>query len=98
MKITIQAVFPGGEEARLAASALAAAQGGGLDLSISTHRPAEGVTRKAPFAAVMGTVSAPGPATAGTLVTVTCSPEQEAFVMGELAALGARRVCQCNGE
>ena len=91
MKITIQAVFPGGEEARLAASALAAAQGGGLDLSISTHRPAEGVTRKAPFAAVMGPVSAPGPA-------VTCSPEQEAFVMGELAALGARRVCQCNGE
>ena len=46
----------------------------------------------------MGPVSAPGPATAGTLVTVTCSPEQEAFVMGELAALGARRVCQCNGE
>lgn len=95
MKITIQAVFPGGEEARLAASALAAAQGGGLDLSISTHRPVEGVSHKTPFSAVMGPATG-SPAAAGTLVTVTCPPEHEAFVMGELAALGARRVCQCN--
>lgn len=95
MKITIQAVFPSGEEARLAASALAAAQGGGLELSISTRHPGEGVTQKAPFAAAMGPVSA-GSAAASTLVTVTCAPEQEAFVMGELAALGARKVCQHN--
>lgn len=96
MKITIQAVFPGGEEARLAASALAAAQGGGLDLAISTHRPGEGISHKAPFAAAMGPIAG-GHTAGGTLVTVTCSPDQEAFVMGELAALGARRVCQYNG-
>ena len=30
----------------------------------------------------------------GTMVTVICDPAQEAFVMGELAALGARRVNQ----
>lgn len=96
MKITIQAVFPGGEEARLAASALAAAQGGGLDLSISTHHPGEGITHKAPFAAVLGPAAGVA-AGGGTLVTVTCPPEHEAFVMGELAALGARRVCQYNG-
>lgn len=95
MKITIQAVFPGGEEARLAASALAAAQGGGLDLSISTHHPGGGVSHKAPVSAVMGPASS-GPAAASTLVTVTCAPEQEAFVMGELAAMGARKVCQYN--
>lgn len=95
MKITIQAVFPGGEEARLAASALAAAQGGGLNLSISTHHPGEGVSHRAPVAAVMGPASG-GPAAASTLVTVTCDPDQEAFVMGELAALGARKVCQYN--
>lgn len=95
MKITIQAVFPGGEEARLAASALAAAQGGGLELSISTHHPGEGVTHKAPFAAVMGPAPT-GPAAASTLVTVTCDPEREAFVMGELAALGAKKVSQYN--
>jgi len=95
MKITIQAVFPGGEEARLAASALAAAQGGGLDLSISTHHPGEGVSHKAPFAAALGHTSG-GPAAAGTLVTVTCPPEHEAFVMGELAALGARKVSLYN--
>lgn len=95
MKITIQAVFPGGAEARLAASALAAAQGGGLDLSISTHRPGEGVSHKAPLAAVSGPAPA-GPAAASTLVTVTCDPEQEAFVMGELAAMGAGKVSQYN--
>ena len=39
MRIMIQAVFPGGEEARLAASALAAAQGGGLELAISAQAP-----------------------------------------------------------
>ena len=50
MKVTIQAVFPGGEEARLAASALAAAQGGGLELSISTHRPGEGISHRTPIA------------------------------------------------
>ena len=94
MRIKIQAVFPGGEEARLAASALAAAQGGGLDLAISTHHPGEGISRRAPFSAVMGPAAGAGPASAGTMVTVTCSPEQEAFVMGELAAMGARKVCQ----
>lgn len=99
MKITIQAVFPGGEEARLAASALAAAQGGGLELSISTHRPGEGVSHNAPVAAVMGAVPGgprgPGGTVGGSaLVTVTCDPEQERFVMGELAALGARKVSQ----
>ena len=97
MKITIQAVFSGGAEARLAASALAAAQGDGLSLSISTHHPGEGVSHGAPVtpvSAVMGPVPA-GPA-ASTLVTVTCAPEQEAFVMGELAAMGARKVCQYN--
>lgn len=96
MKITIQAVFPGGEEARLAASALAAAQGGGLDLAISTHRPGEGISQRTPFSAVLGPGAAPSPASGGTMVTVTCDPAQEAFVMGELAALGARRVMQCN--
>ena len=95
MKITIQAVFPGGEEARLAASALAAAQGGGLELSISTHHPGEGVSHRVPAPAVMGPGPV-GPAAASTLVTVTCAPEQEAFVMGELAAMGARKVCQHN--
>ena len=88
MKITIQAVFSGGEEARLAASSLAAAQGGGLELSISTHSPGEGISYHTPFSALMGPVSR------GTMVTVRCSPEQEAFVMGELAALGARKVSQ----
>ena len=85
MKITIQAVFSGGEEARLAASSLAAAQGGGLELSISTHSP---------VSALMGPAAAMGPVSGGTMVTVRCSPEQEAFVMGELAALGARKVSQ----
>lgn len=94
MKITIQAVFPGGAEARLAASALAAAQGGDLALSISTHHPGEGVSYGAPVSAAMGPAPA-GPA-ASTMVTVTCAPEQEAFVMGELAAMGARKVCQYN--
>lgn len=95
MRIKIQAVFPGGEEARLAASALAAAQGGGLDLAVSTHRLGEGISQRTPFAAVMGPAAglgAGGPAAGGTLVTVTCGPEQEAFVMGELAAMGARKV------
>ncbi len=91
MRIKIQAVFPSGEEARLAASALAAAQGGGLELAISTHRLGEGISQRAPFAAVMGPASS-GPVAGGTLVTVTCGPEQEAFVMGELAAMGARKV------
>lgn len=95
MRIMIQAVFPSGEEARLAASSLAAAQGGGLELAISTHHPGEGISRKAPFAAVMGPAAVSGPAAGGTMVTVTCGPEQEAFVMGELAAMGARKVCQC---
>ncbi len=54
MKITIQAVFSGGEEARLAASSLAAAQGGGLELSISTHSPGEGISYHTPFSALMG--------------------------------------------
>ena len=100
MKITIQAVFSGGEEARLAASSLAAAQGGGLELSISTHSPGEGISYHTPFSALMGPAAAMGPADAmgpvsrGTMVTVRCSPEQEAFVMGELAALGARKVSQ----
>ena len=99
MRITIQAVFPGGEEARLAASALAAAQGGGLDLAISTHRPGAGISRRAPFSAVMGPAAgASGNAAAGTMVTVTCTPDQEAFVMGELAAMGARKVSQCGWE
>ena len=39
----------------------------------------------------MGPASS-GPVAGGTLVTVTCGPEQEAFVMGELAAMGARKV------
>ena len=94
MKVTIQAVFPGGEEARLAASALAAAQGGGLELSISTHSPGEGISYHTPFSALMGPAAAMGPVSRGTMVTVRCSPEQEAFVMGELAALGARKVSQ----
>ncbi len=98
MRIMIQAVFPGGEEARLAASALAAAQGGGLELAISTHHPGEGISHRAPFAAVMGPAASAGAASAGTMVTVTCNPEQEAFVMGELAAMGARKVCQCGWE
>lgn len=98
MKITIQAVFPGGEEARLAASSLAAAQGGGLDLAISTHRPGAGVSQRTPFSAVMGPIAPASSVSAGTMVTVTCDPSQEAFVMGELAALGARKVIQCNCE
>ena len=94
MKITIQAVFSGGEEARLAAASLAAAQGGGLELSISTHSPGEGISYHTPFSALMGPAAALGPVSGGTMVTVRCSPEQEAFVMGELAALGARKVSQ----
>ena len=97
MRIMIQAVFPGGEEARLAASALAAAQGGGLELSISTHRPGEGISHRTPIASAMAPGMAVGAASGsagGTMVTVICDPAQEAFVMGELAALGARRVNQ----
>ena len=93
MKITIQAVFPSGEEARLATSSLAMAQGGSLDLSISTHQLPQGISRKSPLA-FGGGPSAGG----GTMVTVVCPPEQEAFVMGELAALGARRVVQTSAE
>jgi hypothetical protein len=89
MKITIQAIFPGGEEARLAASSLAMAQGGGLELSISTHQPLQGISLRAPLASADGAASG-----GGAMVTVICGPEQEAFVMGELAALGARRVVQ----
>ena len=98
MRIMIQAVFPGGEEARLAASALGAAQGGGLELAISTHRLGEGISQRAPFAAVMGPTAAAAPTAGGTLVTVTCGPDQEAFVMGELAAMGARKVSLTEAE
>lgn len=95
MKVTIQAVFPGGEEARLAASSLAAAQGGGLNLSISTHRPGEGISHRTPLiSAIAPGMGATSGTAGGTMVTVVCDSTQEAFVMGELAALGARRVSQ----
>ena len=82
------------------ATALAAAQGGGLELSISTHRPGEGISHRTPIASAMAPGMAVGAASGsagGTMVTVICDPAQEAFVMGELAALGARRVNQYPG-
>lgn len=87
MEITITANFDDPQSASMAASALGMVQGGGLGMTVTAaSMPATG----APIASLGRPVAAPG--FGGHTVTVRCKADLESYAVGELAALGARKI------
>ncbi len=93
--IRITAVFSDENTARQAADALSLTRGGGLGLTVST-RSASGAStgNNLPGLLREGAVSGPAAPRRGhsCILRASCGPDLEAYVVGELAALGAEKI------
>ena len=93
--IQITAVFSDEQVAGRAAEALAMLRGNGAQLSLST-RSASGAASGAASAFFPGLGAVSGPSSPhrsrGCILRAACDPSLEAYVVGELAALGAEKI------